>query len=640
MTAVHIKAANRSGPQAQRRIVFVPPRSVAKLDTDGFTLPENYFVEPDDVKNLVGWKQVSHRGLGLRNCGNTCYMNSVLQALTHSSALANDAILGNHMSSCTRKKSNIFCGYCALLTHIKNAMTTKGRSEISPEPILRNLKLLAKTMRYGRQEDSHEFLRQLIDSCVAGELPIKMTSNPKGPIVPPLVRSTTFVGQLMSGYLQSQITCSSCGNVSRTFDPYMDISLEIQDSHSVIDCLRKFTHADTLAGQNAYKCSKCQKRVTAKKQMLIHRSPPLLTVQLKRFNIFTSRHSAQKINKSIQFGDRLDMAPFMSDRRQGPLNYSLFAIIVHEGSSMGSGHYVCYAKAANGLWYLFNDSYVQQVSEKTVFSQSAYILMYESSDARCFYPSLGHSLAESEPETPTTPTRSMEPIVRVTTPTCPDIPTTSCVRVINHEQSEDEDMSCSDESSSDKEVDQETPTAVTLKRKYSAQSIFVREAMNTAVVGKSTRKALRMLTVMKLISRKQRVKSVPTPVVAEPAAQPVVPTHSWGKIPVASWDDTRTAIATPEFHSAVSKMTALAEPGARSQHDTEYDLGKNMHNPRSEFASGNGLPPTLSASFNALARGDMFRRQPAMGRGKGKGGKGGRFGKGKGKGGKGSFRRR
>ena len=637
----HIKAGSKD--QVSRRIVFVPPRAVSKSDADGFSCPDNYFTDPAVVQAMIGWKSVGLRGLGLRNCGNTCYMNSVLQALTHSSALANDAVSEHHISQCPRRKSNIFCGYCALLTHVKAALSSQGKSELAPDAILRHLKLISKNMRFGRQEDSHEFLRQLIDSCVNGELPLKLTSNPKGPIVPPLARSTTVVGQLFSGYLQSQITCSSCGSVSRTFDPYMDISLEIQESQSVVDCLRRFTHADTLQGQNAYKCSKCQKRVTAKKQMLVHRCPPLLTIQLKRFNVFASRQSPQKISKAIHFGEKLDMSPFMSTKSNASLNYSLYAVIVHEGSSMGSGHYVCYAKAANGMWYLFNDSQVRQVSEKIVFSQSAYILMYESKDSRCLYPSFRSvypdvpDITVAEDEDEVTPVKTAVPaVVTVNTPTCPDIPT---VTVINHDEEETSDDESASQSSDDEVDDNEVPSSkIVGRRPLSATAAMAHGPMRFAIPRRKERKVLRMLTVMRLISRKQKhamrkrelgIASVVQEHTPVPPATTPVSTHTWGKIPVAAWDETRPAVNDPKFRLAVTKMTRAVEPGARSQHDLEYDLGKSMHNPRSAFASGNGLPPTLKDSFNSIAKGEVFRRQPSKG-GKGKGGKG--FGKGKGKG--------
>jgi ubiquitin C-terminal hydrolase len=618
-----------------RRIQFVSPRAASKSDPDGFDTPSTFLVDPHDVRAMFGWKTPEPHGAGLKNCGNTCYLNSVLQALTHSSPIANDALTDSHFSGCHRRKANMFCGYCQLLKHVKSALTCRGRYSIAPESILRQLKLIAKNMRLGRQEDSHEFLRQLIDSCVMGELPLILTSNPKSPLVPASTRATTAVGQLFSGYLQSQVICGSCQNVSRTFDPYMDISLEIQDCSSLDDCLRRFTRADTLAGPNAYRCSKCEKRVTAKKQMLVHKCPPLLTIQLKRFHLL---NSAQKVNKKVKFDAILDMAPFMSSHnssRVEPLKYSLYAVIVHEGSSMSSGHYVCYAKAGNGAWYLFNDSQVQQVSEQTVLNQSAYILMYESRDSRCFYASDNSDFERTPVKSPSSDE------ITVNTPTCQG---SSSIKVINQENFEEEESSTEDSVQEESAEDglEATMNQLNKKGKASALATYIQK-MRRAVVREPERKVLRMLNAMRVIAKINRKKSepvvVPREMEAASATEPVGSCGSskWGSIEVKTWGEGDDIVKSASFKSIVDEQTNAPEPGSRSQYDLEYDLGKSKHNPRPENAAGKGIPESLATDFNAIARGDMMRRPIGKGKGKGRSfgkgkGKGRSFGKGKGKG--------
>jgi len=45
----------------------------------------------------------------------------------------------------------------------------------------------------------------------------------------------------------------------------------------------------------------------------------------------------------------------------GPQSYDLYAVLVHRGHSLHSGHYVCYVKAGNGMWHLCDDHRVAQV---------------------------------------------------------------------------------------------------------------------------------------------------------------------------------------------------------------------------------------------------------------------------------------
>lgn len=90
------------------------------------------------------------------------------------------------------------------------------------------------------------------------------------------------------------------------------------------------------------------------------------------------------MSKKIEYQPILDLAPYMScsHTRHAPKQpaglhlYDLYAVLVHHGHSVHSGHYVCYVKAPNGMWHLCDDSRVAQVSERQVLGQQAYILFY------------------------------------------------------------------------------------------------------------------------------------------------------------------------------------------------------------------------------------------------------------------------
>ena len=38
--------------------------------------------------------------------------------------------------------------------------------------------------------------------------------------------------------------------------------------------------------------------------------------------------------------------------------YQLYAVLVHSGMSSNSGHYYCYVKGSDKMWYTMNDNYV------------------------------------------------------------------------------------------------------------------------------------------------------------------------------------------------------------------------------------------------------------------------------------------
>lgn len=53
-----------------------------------------------------------------------------------------------------------------------------------------------------------------------------------------------------------QITCEGVDYTSSTFDPFLDLSLEINKASSLTRALQHFTAAEVLDGDNRYRCPK------------------------------------------------------------------------------------------------------------------------------------------------------------------------------------------------------------------------------------------------------------------------------------------------------------------------------------------------------------------------------------------------
>jgi ubiquitin C-terminal hydrolase len=123
--------------------------------------------------------------------------------------------------------------------------------------------------------------------------------------------------------------------------------------------------------------SSCHSLVDAEKQMTVHRAPIALTVHLKRFTYNWRRGGMDKVSKHIEFPERLDISPFMSQTtRKTARPYELYGVLVHMGGGCHSGHYYAYVKNANGKWYCMDDDDVRPVSIQTVMRERAYMLFY------------------------------------------------------------------------------------------------------------------------------------------------------------------------------------------------------------------------------------------------------------------------
>lgn len=102
--------------------------------------------------------------------------------------------------------------------------------------------------------------------------------------------------------------CSYCSN---TFDPFLDLSLEIAKADSLHKALKHFTGLEQLdGGERQYQCQRCKQKVRAYKQLTINKAPFVLTIHLKRFD---SHIAGQKIDRKVEFEPRIDLKPFVSD---------------------------------------------------------------------------------------------------------------------------------------------------------------------------------------------------------------------------------------------------------------------------------------------------------------------------------------
>lgn len=336
--------------------------------------------------------------LGLKNLGNTCYLNSVLQCLTYTPPLANFCLNLQHSSLCDstsevagRKRD---CPFCILEKRIARSLSVDLTLE-APSKILNCLRIFAEHFRSGHQEDAHEFLRYVIDACHntclrlkklqqqqlrRGAAPAASTNGcGNGETVNGSSSSSTVVKEIFGGALQSQVKCLSCGAESNKVDEIMDISLDVWHSGSLKEAMQRFFQPEVLDGSNKYKCENCKKLVAARKQMSILQAPNVLVIQLKRFEGIYGG----KIDKEISFEEVLVLSSFMCKASQDRHpEYHLFGSVVHSGYSPESGHYYAYIKDAMGRWYCCNDSYVSLSTLQEVLSEKVYILFFSRTNEK------------------------------------------------------------------------------------------------------------------------------------------------------------------------------------------------------------------------------------------------------------------
>ncbi|NWW92555.1 UBP2 hydrolase, partial [Rhynochetos jubatus] len=330
---------------------------------------------------------------GLRNLGNTCFMNSILQCLSNTKELRDYCLQNQYLrdlNNNSRMRTALMSEFAKL---IQLLWTSSPNDSVSPSEFKTQIQRYAPRFVGYNQQDAQEFLRFLLDG---------LHSEVNRVLVRPRVSTDTLdhlpdeeksrqmwrryqeredsrIGDLFVGQLKSSLTCSECGYCSTAFDPFWDLSLPIPKKGygevTLMDCLRLFTKEDVLDGDEKPTCCRCKARTRCTKKFSIQKFPKILVLHLKRFSEARIRTSKLTTFVNFQLKD-LDLREFASQSCNHTV-YNLYAVSNHSGTTMG-GHYTAYCKSpVSSEWHSFNDSRVTPMSSSHVRSSDAYLLFYE-----------------------------------------------------------------------------------------------------------------------------------------------------------------------------------------------------------------------------------------------------------------------
>ncbi|URD96748.1 ubiquitin carboxyl-terminal hydrolase [Musa troglodytarum] len=243
---------------------------------------------------------IPSQGAALFNLGNTCFLNAVLQCLTHTVPLVQKIRRTDHPCSCCGAIGG-FCSFCALKGHINRCLFLSGYV-ISPTDFAENLSKISPHFQLGQQEDAHEFLHSLLDNlhtCCLGHCTTDQPSS---------LDEDSLVKHVFGGRLRSQLRCCNCGHCSDTFEPLLDLSLEIDNVDSIVDALASFTRSEKIDDPDInFTCEGCKAQVSLEKQLKLDHTPEVLTLHLKRFK--NDGVFACKLRNPVEYPLELDLTP-------------------------------------------------------------------------------------------------------------------------------------------------------------------------------------------------------------------------------------------------------------------------------------------------------------------------------------------
>lgn len=337
------------------------------------------------------YKKYANKGLtGLANIGNTCYLNSCMQVLSHTYEI-HELVRDKSYRSKIQKNCDaiVFKEWLSLMKLMWSENCT-----IAPHGFVNAVKQVSKTKDCelfvgNNQNDIQEYLLFIID-CFHNALSRNVNMEITGTVENPTDKLAKECYTMMKTMYKDEyseiltmfygihvsVICSIETNetLSVRAEPFSLLNLSIPNKSqiTILDCFDLYCLQEEMTGDNAWMNDITRKKEDVKRGIVFWSLPHVLIIDIKRW----SGSDNKKNSTLVQFPlENLDLSKYVKGYNCLSYVYDLYGVCNHQGNEFG-GHYTSYVRNANDKWYEFNDTNVTLIDTSRIVSINSYCLFY------------------------------------------------------------------------------------------------------------------------------------------------------------------------------------------------------------------------------------------------------------------------
>jgi ubiquitin C-terminal hydrolase len=367
------------------------------------------------------YEKYKNKGLsGLANLGNTCFINALLQIISHTYEL--DELLDSGPEYKTKLNDSPDSKLLLSWDELRLLMWSENCT-ISPGGFIHDIRNISKQKNNSMfssmsQNDMPEFLTFLFDifhNALKRKVSMTIDGRPKNKrdkmaklcfemIKKTYTASYSEIFKMFYGIQVSTLLPEhpkdQYDHLSIRPEPFMIISLPIpsrcteagaksgSESRSaecvtLMDCFDLNCDREFLHGENAWYNENLGKKQNVYKRLVYWSLPDVMILDIKRFEYSPETFSYVKNQTAIRIPvENVDFSKYVEGYNKESYVYDLYGICNHHGDE-NFGHYTSTVKTATSKWYNFNDTNVKEVSipQNEIVGNTPYCLFYRKRTA-------------------------------------------------------------------------------------------------------------------------------------------------------------------------------------------------------------------------------------------------------------------